>query len=152
MCLIYCSIKKGQCQEKVTYEINLVPRILSYPSLRPSLSLSGTGRRWPWKRGCLRDVLGSLGKSEACIVKKYTHDVISYGSEGLWEGIKETIVFVFGGRYTCVHSIIVLENFPNWGDLYTLPDSFCACATLCRIGLLLSHIRTVISARFLEGL
>lgn len=44
---------------------------------------------------------------------KYTQDVISYGSEGLWKGIKETIVFIFGGPYICVHSIIVLENFPN---------------------------------------
>ena len=33
--------------------------------------------------------------------------------EGLWKGVKETIVFVFGGRYICVHSIIVLDNFPN---------------------------------------
>ena len=45
---------------------------------------------------------------------KYTQDVISYGSEGSWEGIKETIVFFFfGGPYIYVHSIIVLENFPN---------------------------------------
>ena len=91
MCLIYCSIKIGRCQE-----INLVPRVPSYPSLSPSLSLRRTGRRGPWERGCVRDILGSLGKSGtwACIVKKYTQDVISYGSEGLWEGIKETIVFV----------------------------------------------------------
>ena len=41
---------------------------------------------------------------------KYTEDVISYRSEGLWKGIKETIVFIFGGPYICVHSIIVLEK------------------------------------------
>ena len=41
--------KRGEISPVFSFPPNLVPRVLSYPSLR---SERGTGRREPWERGC----------------------------------------------------------------------------------------------------
>ena len=80
---------------------------------------------------------------------KYTQDVISYGSEGLWKGIKEPIVFVFGGLTSAYTVLLFLKISLTEAMITQYQIAIAPARKLCWIGLLLAHIRTVISARFL---
>lgn len=94
----------------ISFENNLVPRVLCYPSLAERERPVGTGGREPWGRGCSFNSNKSIGKSN----KPQSYTIYLLNDECLvflFDTDRRNVDFIFeGGREVLYKKLVKLNR------------------------------------------